>query len=251
MEDRVLIHTGAKNQRWGVRNYRNYDGTLTEEGKKRYDYYENKTDRVYMTKSRLQNNSENDKQRVYNTAKLKQAGPKTYVKTNRFGILREDLSKYTNDELKALTTRAKLEKEYREAFNTEQYTKGKKILEGLKYAGREASSFAGIGRDLLNNINGIKAALTEAKKAEEREVERLNRQAEKYKEKAEKEKKKNERNTNNDAALDYVLSIDNPKKRNALIKMLDTISGKGRKGVNDYGNITPQMLDKIKKMSKY
>ncbi|MBO4703972.1 MAG: hypothetical protein J5617_04015 [Bacilli bacterium] len=233
MAENIIVHSGAKGQKWYVRRYRNYDGTLTEEGRKRYDYYENKTDRVYQT------------------ARMKQQAAKTYVKTNRFGVLREDLSKYTNDELKALTNRAKLEKEYREAFNTEQYTRGKKILEGIKYAGREASSFASIGKDLLNNINGIKAALNEAKKAEEREVERLNKQAEKYKDKAEKEKKKVERNANNDAALDYILSIDNPKKRNALIKMLDTISGKGKKGINDYGNITPQMLEKIKKMSKY
>ena len=247
MRDLILVHHGIKDQRWYQRRYRNYDGTLTEEGRKRYDYYDNKTDRVYNTKYSSQNNE----QHAYNTAKLKQAGPKTYVKTNRFGVMREDLSKYTNDELKALTNRAKLEKEYREAFNTEQYTKGKKILEGIKYAGKEASSFAGIGRDLLNNLNGIKAALTEARKAEEREVERLNRQANKYKEQAEKEKKKAERNVNNDAAVDYILSISDPKKRNALIKMLDTISGKGKRGINDYGNITPQMLDKIKKMSKY
>jgi len=33
---RTLMHWGIKNQKWGVRRYRNYDGTLTQEGKARY-----------------------------------------------------------------------------------------------------------------------------------------------------------------------------------------------------------------------
>lgn len=33
---RILIHSGILGQRWGIRRYRNYDGTLTEEGKERY-----------------------------------------------------------------------------------------------------------------------------------------------------------------------------------------------------------------------
>ena len=31
-----LCHHGIKGQKWGVRRYQNEDGTLTEEGKKRY-----------------------------------------------------------------------------------------------------------------------------------------------------------------------------------------------------------------------
>lgn len=31
-----LCHSGIKGQKWGERRYRNYDGTLTEEGKRRY-----------------------------------------------------------------------------------------------------------------------------------------------------------------------------------------------------------------------
>jgi hypothetical protein len=32
-----LYHHGIKGQKWGVRRYQNADGTLTSEGKKRYD----------------------------------------------------------------------------------------------------------------------------------------------------------------------------------------------------------------------
>ena len=34
--DEIIEHSGVKGQRWGVRRYQNADGTLTEEGKRRY-----------------------------------------------------------------------------------------------------------------------------------------------------------------------------------------------------------------------
>ena len=41
MEGEFLSHHGIKNQKWGVRRFQNYDGTLTEEGKLRYGSSEN------------------------------------------------------------------------------------------------------------------------------------------------------------------------------------------------------------------
>lgn len=35
-DEKILIHSGTKGMKWGVRNYQNEDGTLTEAGKKRY-----------------------------------------------------------------------------------------------------------------------------------------------------------------------------------------------------------------------
>ena len=35
-----ISHSGVKGQRWGVRRYQNEDGTLTEEGKLHYGYYD-------------------------------------------------------------------------------------------------------------------------------------------------------------------------------------------------------------------
>lgn len=32
----MIKHSGIKGQKWGIRRYQNYDGTLTEEGKRRY-----------------------------------------------------------------------------------------------------------------------------------------------------------------------------------------------------------------------
>lgn len=36
MENKELTHHGIKGQKWGVRRYRNTDGSLTEAGRKRY-----------------------------------------------------------------------------------------------------------------------------------------------------------------------------------------------------------------------
>lgn len=218
MEDRVLIHWGKNGQKWGVRNYRNYDGTLTEEGKKRYDYYDNKTDRVY------------------NTAKAKQAGPKTYVKTNRWGELQENLSNYTNAELKALTERANLEKAYREAFNTKQYSTGKKILNGFKSSARELADVANAGKSLLDAIKGVKESIDQAKAYEEKKANKARKEADRLLSKERDQEVK-----------DWLLSIDNWKTRKNAQDFLKSFSG--NKGSN-YSNITKEQLEKIKQLYK-
>lgn len=53
-----ISHSGVKGQKWGVRRYQNEDGTLTEEGKRHYGYY----DRPDGTKDykRLQKDAQKD-----------------------------------------------------------------------------------------------------------------------------------------------------------------------------------------------
>ena len=40
MNNNYFYHSGIKGQKWGVRRFQNEDGTLTEEGKQRYGYYD-------------------------------------------------------------------------------------------------------------------------------------------------------------------------------------------------------------------
>ena len=49
----TLAHWGIKEQKWGVRRYRNYDGTLTEEGKDRYYSGRANTDIHYLSNEEL------------------------------------------------------------------------------------------------------------------------------------------------------------------------------------------------------
>lgn len=63
-----LYHHGIKGQKWGIRNYQNEDGTLTEEGKERYldpktgkvDYNAMLADRESAAKQEYQDKSEKE-----------------------------------------------------------------------------------------------------------------------------------------------------------------------------------------------
>lgn len=217
MED-VIIHDGIQGQKKGVRRFRNYDGTLTEEGRRRYNYYEKKTDRSYET------------------GRAKQAGPKTYVQGRFKGELQEDLSKFTDAELKALTARANLEKSYREAFNTRQYTKGRQILNSLKAGLKEAGDFAQAGKSLLDGLNGIKKQLDER-----------NKQIEDKNKKAKERAAEIVKDSNDKAVKDWLLSIEDYKTREYATDFVQKFANP-EKGKNNYGNITKEQLDQLKKL---
>ena len=48
-----LAHHGVKNQRWGVRRFQNYDGSLTEEGKRRMKTLQGKSNKLDAKKAKL------------------------------------------------------------------------------------------------------------------------------------------------------------------------------------------------------
>lgn len=217
MGENVLIHWGRKGQQRGIRNYRGYDGKLTEEGKKRYNYYEKKTDRSYET------------------GRAKQLGPKKYIPGKNWGDLKEDLSGYTNDELKALTERANLEKNYREAYNTYQYTKGRRFLNGIKSSMIEASKVAEAGNSLITQLSNLSGTFKRISKQASEEARRAN-------EKAEREK-------NEKAVKDWILSFDDPNKSKKAQDYARVFSGgNGKGGKSNYGDITPEQLKRMKQM---
>ena len=144
--DRVIIHDGSKGMHWHIRRWRGYDGKLTEEGRKRYDYYENKTDRVY------------------NTARQKQMmANKPYVKSNKWGTQVEDLSRFTTQELKALTERAEAENNYRKVYNTYRNTGLRQFVESAKSFAKDASSALDTVAKVMNSVNNIKQQMKRSK----------------------------------------------------------------------------------------
>lgn len=89
MVNNELYHWGIKGMKWGVRRYRNNDGTLTNAGRKRYsskkpiseDYKRahKKTDVKYMSDKELRdvnNRLQMEKQYTQLTEKKKSAGRK-------------------------------------------------------------------------------------------------------------------------------------------------------------------------------
>ena len=58
MDNTFLCHHGVKGQKWGVRRYRNEDGSYTDKGRKRYS---NQEARRYYKINRLQRKQERSK----------------------------------------------------------------------------------------------------------------------------------------------------------------------------------------------
>lgn len=71
--DPYLVHSGIKGMKWGIRRYQNPDGTLTEEGRRRYGYSMNpqKSDSKVTQRVKRDFNSmtDNEFRRKYSTSK--------------------------------------------------------------------------------------------------------------------------------------------------------------------------------------
>lgn len=98
MGDKVLIHHGIPDQRWGVRRYQNYDGTLTPAGRERYGYTSS-ADTRYLAKAskKLEEDYKNDLKTAKARYKDDLASIKDYMDTKRYGDARR---KYEMQELK-------------------------------------------------------------------------------------------------------------------------------------------------------
>ena len=124
------MHYGVKGQKWGIRRYQNEDGTLTKEGKERYDRdvrenkakkKENRIDTSEPDPQRwVKEDLERRKRVVDNTSDLVDATKKIERKTSpKATKKRIDLSNMTNAELKNVIEREQLELRYNQLFNTE------------------------------------------------------------------------------------------------------------------------------------
>lgn len=153
--DGELCHWGIKDMKWGVRRYQNKDGTLTEEGKKRYNREADAGD---------YNQTKNDGTRFKQTKKGKtetlKADPIKYAKEDNEalkGALNEgrnltnalksanessirrtkskrpkmDLSKKSDKEMRDEINRAMLEKQYNDMFAPQKSTRGREHVNAV------------------------------------------------------------------------------------------------------------------------
>lgn len=140
IEKSYLQHSGIKGQKWGVRRFQNEDGTLTEEGKQRYGYY----DRADGTKdyARLQKDAKKDAQEW--------ARAKAYYGEGA-GTRRKQLKNALSEKMK--------DKDYQEAFNS--FLSGQDMSKVQKQANRErkvqdAKNFTGkTARGIKNLMFGV------------------------------------------------------------------------------------------------
>lgn len=135
--DGILYHDGQKGMHWGVRKYRNYDGTLTPAGKARYNYGDDssgsssahkisrrearkqrKLESARQAKKESEKAAKEAKEALENLKREREAFEKAQkeeaVKNQQERIAAQKLS---NEELRASIERMNLERQYNELVN--------------------------------------------------------------------------------------------------------------------------------------
>lgn len=162
-----LYHHGIKGQRWGVRRYRNADGTLTDAGKKRYerDIRENlgkkKENRIDTNKPDPSRWVKEDVSRTKKVVDASSDVVKQLQKVERDTAPASkketlDLSKMSDQELRSRINRATLEKQYNDMFAPEMKPKVSKGREVTKAVLETAGTVLAIGSSALGIALAIK-----------------------------------------------------------------------------------------------
>lgn len=144
-----LKHHGIKGMKWGVRRYRNQDGSLTPAGRKRYDrdYNEHGGDKLHKYSKDVNEHTKSNK--IYN------ANPNKWVQedlTRTKGLVdssanmarnlktvndkamknkpkqQMDLSQMSDKEMRDQINRALLEKQYNDMFAPQTTSKGRETV---------------------------------------------------------------------------------------------------------------------------
>lgn len=165
-----LYHHGILGQKWGVRRYQNKDGSLTEEGKKRYDrdVRENnarkKENRINIDepdpKRWVKEDLERRKKLIdLGTDIVKKASDIEKDSSSKPKKKRMNLSKMTDQELKQSINRELLERQYNDLFGK---IENAEISKGRKYA-REILNAAGTVLATASSALSIALAIKELK----------------------------------------------------------------------------------------
>lgn len=149
IKNNVLGHSGIKGQKWGIRRYQNEDGSLTEEGKKRYG-----TPETYRAVAKEASSLEEATKGASSAAST----AASIINTQRGSqAIRKDYSGLTDQELQRRVNRLNLERAYGDLSGDTKYVKtGKeKAREILQTAGATlAIASAAIG--IYAQLHGFK-----------------------------------------------------------------------------------------------
>lgn len=147
--DDELAHYGIKNQKWGNRRYQYEDGTRTPEGKERYSKSKNnKGDNSFKDVSKLAKDSGKA------VTELSKNIPGKSTK-----VIKPDLSKMSDDELRKKVNRLTLEEQYGRLSGETKYKKtgSEYVRETLQTVGAVlgiAGSAIGIAVGVQKLMNG-------------------------------------------------------------------------------------------------
>lgn len=155
--DGELYHWGIKGMKWGVRRYQNKDGSLTNAGRKRYN---SETEKLKAREKEIKGREKAAARQAKLDAKKAELdareaalkGKKKPVANDKTDNKPRTMHDMTDDELRSITSRMQLEKQYIEAQRNlaaampQKVSKGRKFLDSVmndvvapaaKNAGRE------------------------------------------------------------------------------------------------------------------
>lgn len=118
-----LQHHGVKGQKWGVRRFQNSDGSLTNEGRRRYSNDDFKNAKKKIDKG---------KEVVDGATKAK----KKAVEKQHEQKIKKDLSEMSDQELRDIVNRLNMEERYTQVMKSRGLEQGKSRVDKiLDYAG--------------------------------------------------------------------------------------------------------------------
>lgn len=121
--DNELQHHGVKGQKWGVRRFQNSDGSLTNEGRRRYSSDDFKDAKKKIDKG---------KEVVDGATKAK----KKAVEKQHEQKIKKDLSEMSDQELRDIVNRLNMEERYTQVMKSRGVEQGKSRVDKiLEYAG--------------------------------------------------------------------------------------------------------------------
>lgn len=153
-----FYHHGIKGQKWGVRRYQNADGSLTTEGRKRYDRdiaennMKKKENRAILKEGGdpdrwVREDLERSKKVVdTNSDLVKELKKLEQTATSKPTTKKFDLSKMSDKELREQINRKLLEQQYAKLFadtSPEQVSKGRTMLKDVLEVAGSALAIAG------------------------------------------------------------------------------------------------------------
>ena len=144
-----IQHSGIKGQRWGVRRYQNEDGSLTEEGKKRYG-----TPERYRASAKEASALEEATKGASSAAST----AASIINTQRGSkAIRKDYSGLTDQELQRRVNRLNLERAYGDLSGDTKYVKtGKEKAREILQTTGAALAIAATAVGIYSQLHGFK-----------------------------------------------------------------------------------------------
>ena len=152
----TLSHSGIKGQKWGVRRYQNEDGTLTEEGKKRYGTSVNRKDNKHKIFDKQKIEEKKKEKNEEKEAKIKRKINKAIAKGDVDKILKY-ASKMSTRELEESKNRIELLTRLK-SISDSNHKKVSTLEKMSKFFTNTSNLSSGVANTIAN-INKIKKEL--------------------------------------------------------------------------------------------